>query len=66
MVFIKQGNPILFKSRIKSRKIMPFTLHFCKNGLTGSATQLIFIIKYKYRYCISGLVVKDLLLDNYG
>ena len=64
MVFIKQGNPILFKSRIKSRKIMPFTLHFCKNGLTGSATQLIFIIKY--RYCISGLVVKDLLLDNYG
>ena len=60
MVFIKQGNPILFKSR----KIMPFTLHFCKNGLTGSATQLIFIIKY--RYCISGLVVKDLLLDNYG
>lgn len=35
-------NPILKTERLDS--------YFCKNGLTGSATQLTFIIKY--RYCI--------------
>ena len=39
---LSEGNPI-FKAEI-------LCLYSCKNGLRGSATQLIFIIKY--RYCI--------------